>query len=207
MVLVGLALICDSSHAIPYRDVPDNTPRPVLRWSNARVTLDLHGKTWFEVLTWFAKETQLELDVRFTPTYGLPTPIKPREGDRTPIECTLVEAFDILNERMQIDHQLVLLRLGRQLILTYDDGSKKFVPARVQVHELIDRGRTEIVNIVIKLKPEVDPDDYACDAKRLLGQFGDVTVLPGRQVLLRSDVGTLLRWSQNAEMQNGVVPR
>src|SRR5207302_1379321 len=89
----------------------------------------------------------------------------------------------------------ILLRGENVLTLIPVDGSdREWLPTRVKLDELSQRGRTEIVEVVLQLKPDVDIDQIAPEISRLLRPFGQVTPLKqSNKLIVRASVASLVR--------------
>ena len=64
----------------------------------------------------------------------------------------------------------------------------------ISVAELSNRGKTELVEVTLTLKGSLNAEDFAPQAKRLLGDFARVTPLEAtNQLIIRAPVGNILR--------------
>jgi hypothetical protein len=196
LFLVGGALTDPSGsvHAVPFRDRGyEIAPKPV-DWNATRIAFEMGGKPWSAVLAWFADQTQMPCRAKVPLPMGTLTFISPRDQWGRPREFTLTEIFDIINERLQAQENLTLLRGDTALTMVPADQEipRHLIP-RVNLHELRERGRTEIVEVVVKLPAGFDAEEFAPQANRLLGPFGAVITLGNDQLILSADVATLRR--------------
>jgi hypothetical protein len=176
--------------AVPYRerDYLDN-PK-VVDW-NATVEFPklTFGYSWKDALKWFAEQANLPLtaiapipDSSFT--FTAPTNSK----------YTLTEIYDILNEVLQTQHRTTIMRGGNGLTLV-DAGAElpdHLVP-RLSMADLKDRGRTEVVEVVIKMPAGASIEEAGLDIQRAVGTFGRVTPLDDNRVIVRGQVASLRR--------------
>ena len=163
-------------------------PKARVDWNTTRLALEMDGKPWRAVLEWFADQTGMSYKT-FSPPAGTFTFIGPKLR-----QYTLTEIYDIINERLQAQEKLTLLRGETTLTMVAADEELPgdLIP-RVALSELKDRGRTEIVEVVVTLKGLDNMKDLGREVKRLLGIFGNVVPLGNNQFLLRADVATLRR--------------
>src|SRR5204863_257178 len=108
---------------------------------------------------------------------------------------SLLEIYDIVNERLQANEKFTLLRSDISLSYVPADGDipPSLIP-RIKYEELESRGRTEIVELVIKLRSGIDAEEIAPHLKRALAPFGAVTPFGfSNKLIVRADVATLRR--------------
>jgi hypothetical protein len=75
-----------------------------------------------------------------------------------------------------------------------DEPIDKILIPQVEVADLPERGRTEIVEVVVKLKGELNAVDFAPQARRLLGVWAIVTPLEDtNQLIIQCNVDSLRR--------------
>ena len=180
-----LLLLFGNMHATP----KDAEPHAV-RWSTKRVAFDLNGKPWREVLEWFAARAQMPLGVS---RYGLPAgKFSVEKSPNQKGEVTLLEIFDILNTRLQAKG-FTLIRGETALRVVPVEGSALALWQRVRIEDLKERGRTEVVEILLDLPARLNAEEFAPQMKRLLGSFGRLVPLPDNRLLVIGDVATLQR--------------
>lgn len=203
LLLAGLYLIghAASSYAQGKKDEKGGPKTPAKarpNWNDEQFAFEMRGKPWSTVIEWFCDKTEMP----FSSTYGVPTGtfnfITPKDAKGNPRKYTLAEIYDIINESLQTQQKYTLLRRETTLTLVPADEPipGPLVP-RVKVEDLKARGKTEIVEVVVKPK-RGNVDEMAPEIKRLLGDFGHVTPLTqSNQLILRADVSTLLRQMSN----------
>ena len=75
---------------------------------------------------------------------------------------------------------------------------------RLTIPQLKERGKTEVVQVVLKLRDLV-ASDFAPEVKKMLGDFGEVIPLvQSNQLLLQDQVGSLRRIIEMVEADDGV---
>jgi hypothetical protein len=177
-----------AANAVPDRD-RDYVQKPKLpvRWSQTFLPFEKRGEPWDQVLRWFAKETGM----RFVSYYPIPagtfTFINPRV-DGIPKQYSLVEVYDIINEILLGATKHGLLRVEDKLVLIPLDASIWDWPPlpRIRLQDLPERGRTEVVIIELKIKPDDIPQ-----MRRWGGDFGHITPLENGRCLVRMPVANL----------------
>src|SRR5262249_19560646 len=110
-------------------------------------------------------------------------------------EFSLLEIYDLINERLQATEKFTLLRsdVSMSLVPADEDPPPSLVP-RITIEELKRRGRTEIVELLIPLKGSLVAEEFAPSFKRLLGNFGRVTPIPDtNSLIVQADVSSLVR--------------
>jgi hypothetical protein len=184
----------EAAPAVPNRVDPSCDKAPTkIRWSEKHVLFDMRGKPWREVLDWFADQTGVPVErTRLTPK-GKFTFVSPKDEPGKPCKNTLVEIFDILNEILQTEHHVTLVRGDNTLTLVSVDESWMVPIPRVKLEDLPDRSRRDIVEIEVTLRPGLNAKDHAADFKRALGTFGRVTPIDERRVIVQGSVRSLRR--------------
>jgi hypothetical protein len=173
------------------------------KWNETKVTLDVNGKSWSDALAWLCKKSGEPLVGKLAAPQGTVKFKSEVDKDGKPREYTLIEVYDIFNDRLMADHKFFLLRRENALLLLPIDAAYEAPPV-VKIEGLPDRGRTEIVEIVIDLRKELNAEEFAPQAKRLLGEGARVTPIPEtNQLIIRASVGSILR---NLSKHTGAVP-
>jgi type II secretory pathway component GspD/PulD (secretin) len=138
-------------------------------------------------LNWLSQQTGLPLITTNMPTstVGFVPPVKP-EG------YTIPEVIDLLNEGLLLQ-KYVLIRCEASLtILPVDEKIDPSIPPRITLDDLKDRGKTELVSVVLPLK-SMTAKDAAPEIKRMMGALGEITVLSNNQLVVQDTVGNLRR--------------
>jgi type II secretory pathway component GspD/PulD (secretin) len=108
---------------------------------------------------------------------------------------TIAEVVDILNEALTAGQQkhLLIQRERQFLIVPADERVDGSIPQRVSADQLPERGKTEIVRVVIALRT-LQADDVVADVKKMLGPFGEAMASKaGNRLLLQDQAGNLQR--------------
>jgi hypothetical protein len=154
---VGVVLLAGSSMinphcalAVPVRKPvweAETLPKARAAWNTTRIAFEMDGKPWDAVLEWFADQTGMSYKAN-SPPEGTFIFVGPKSR-----QFTLTEIYDIINDRLQAQENLTLLRGETTLTLVsaVEELPGHLIP-RVALSELNDRGRTEIVELVVTLK-------------------------------------------------------
>jgi hypothetical protein len=180
-----------ASLAVPDRMAPDVELPESVDWNATYVEFPkaVFGNPWNDTLKWFAMKANLPLHA-IAPIPDTSFTFSPPRNKK----YTLSESYDILNEILQTQHKYRLVRGVTALTLVdADDELPDHLIPRLPLADLKDRGRTEIVEVVIRLRPGLDAEEAAPDIKRALGVFGHVTPVHGDRVIVRGTVAALLR--------------
>ena len=155
-----------------------------------RIAFSMDGKPWGAVFTWLADQTGKEVIANVKPT-GSFTFISPAKK-----LYTIPEVIDIINEALLANSQTQkYYMINRERNFTIVPADEKIDPAllpRVTVAELEERGRTELVQLVLTLKVLI-ADEVAPEVKKMMGPFGEVTPLTRANQLLMLDTVANLR--------------
>jgi hypothetical protein len=163
-------------------------PKGPGRLPGKAISIEFRDRPWSAVFTWLSEQTGLPVVTQFKPT-GTFTFIPPNPEKR----YTMPEIIDILNEALMArqNDRYLLIRRESSFYLQPADEKPELIP-RVRVEDLKDRGKTELVSVMIQLR-SLRADDIAPDVKKLLGPFGAVAVLKSANALLVEDVASRLR--------------
>ena len=163
----------------------DMQPRPV-DWNTTYVALEMNG-SWSDVLAWFAAQTRMAIHSRANTPVGIACGTTPKNRS-----YSLTEVYDLINHGLQSEAKLTLLRGPTTLTLfPADEEIPAHLVPRVEITELKTRGQTEIVEIVLPLRPGLDALELAPQVKRLLGDCGQAIPSGNNQLILRAHVSTL----------------
>ena len=183
LVLCGvLALACAPTWAgdKPVEQAP--APRVVPK----KYTIQFQRATWDEVLDWYAKESGLTLitTVKLTGTLSL------NGKDR---KYTTGEVTDLINEAL-MQQKFILIRRHLTFFIHPTDEKIDGLSPRVALAELPERGRTEIVQVVIPVENRAVDDELVSELKKLLTPFGTMVPLTKQNAILVQDIaGNILR--------------
>jgi hypothetical protein len=144
---------------------------------------------WGRVFEWLTDRTGLPVvigaDSRPTGTFTFVPP-------RTDHTFGIPEVIDILNDALLAQKYLLLRGEHSFRLIPADEKVDPSLVPRVRPDELEQRGRTELVSLVVPLKA-ASADEIAPDVKKMLGPFGEVVVLKRANELLLQDTAGNLR--------------
>lgn len=176
---------------------PGANERPVVESpeaSNGKMSFNFRYAPWADVLELFAKRNGLTLDLDTVP----PGSFNYLDDG----EYTATEAIDIINGYL-IQKGYILVRRDKFLVaVTFENMPPNLVPT-VKVSDLPNRGKNELMRIILKLDG-IDPNDAAKEIDPLLGPQGKVIPLEASKSLLIRDIGSNLRRIQ--EVLAAVIP-
>ena len=143
--------------------------------TSGKLQFNFYGEKWSNVLGWFAKQADLSLVIDSEPT-GLFTYTDSKE-------FSPAEAIDLLNSVL-LSKNYTLIRREKMLILadTSNGIPYELVP-KVDVEDLVQRGRFEIVSVEFELgrRPAADVVEAVTP---LLGQHGQATPMVAAKKML-----------------------
>ena len=178
----GFAQTAEEEHANGQRQA---TVSP----SNETLVFNFSGAAWKDVLTWFAEQADLSLQID---RYPVGT-VNFADPQRT---YTVSEGLDLLN-RLLLDRGYALVRRGRMLLLIdleVENAANLIseIAELVTADQLDSRSRSDIVSCVFPLG-SLTPDAAREEIAQLLGPWGRIVVLDSaRQVKVTETVGKLL---------------
>lgn len=143
--------------------------------TSGSLQFNFYGEKWSNVLGWFAKQAGLSLVIDSEPS-GLFTYNDTKE-------FSPAEAIDLLNSVL-LSKNYTLIRREKMLILadTSDGIPYELVP-KVDVDELVERGRFEIVTVEFPLGSRLASDVVEA-VQPLLGEYGQATPMVAAKKLL-----------------------
>lgn len=150
----------------------------------ARLSFNFQGAPWPDVLKMFAEAADLTLDLNSPP----PGSFSYYDTQK----YTPTEALDILNGYL-LPKGYILVRRDRFLVsLKISDGIPPNLVPVISVDELDERGRNELVSVIIPLG-ELKPDQAVAEVQPLLGPQGKIVALKSSNAVLVQDIGSNLR--------------
>lgn len=152
-----------------------------------RIAFAMRDVPWSKVMEWLSDQTGLHFISNHIPT-GTFNFIPPKDK-----KYTIPEVIDLLNDGLLL-HKYVLIR--RDTSFTILPADEKIDPAlvpRIALEDLKDRGKTEMVSVVLKLKALISTD-FAPEVKKMMGPFGEVVPLAqSNQLVMQDTAGNLRR--------------
>ena len=162
-----------------------NTGGPAPRGSDGiRLSFNFRYAPWTEVLKDFAEKAGLTLDLTDTP----PGTFNYLDNQ----EYTVTEALDVINGYL-LQKGYILVRRDRFLVcFNIDDGIPPNVVPTVSVEELPERGKNELINLVIPLD-SVEADKVVGEVRELLGPQGKAVAIKNLNSISITDIGSNVR--------------
>jgi hypothetical protein len=173
------------------RQIPPAAPAPDAKPGAKRLRFESRDKPWREVLEWFGQETGLPLIATSRPT-GTFTFVPPPGSVGATQGYTVPEIVDILNEALQQQKYLLIRRDTSFTLVPADEKIDPALVPRVGVDDLKNRGKTELVSILVPLKG-AKAEDIAPEVKKMMGSFGEVIALRDNRLILQDTAGNLRR--------------
>ena len=140
-----------------------------------RLKFSFRFQPWADVLEWFAEQSNLSL------VLDAPPPGTFNYTDTR--EYTVPEAIDLINGVLLTKGYTLIRRDRMLMVLNVGDGLPADLIPRVEVDELDERGRFELVSVVFPLEGR-DAAEVETEIKPLLGPHGKTAVLPKTRQLL-----------------------
>jgi type II secretory pathway component GspD/PulD (secretin) len=140
---------------------------------------------WNVVLEMFAKAAGLSLDLNVQPsgTFSYYDNAK----------YTPVEALDILNGYLLQQGHVLVKRNKFLVVVNIDEGIPPNLVPDVAIADLPQRGKNELMRIVLPLKEGIDVEEAANEVDELVGPQGKVVALKTSNSLVIQDIGSNLR--------------
>ncbi|NBO93014.1 MAG: hypothetical protein EBV06_11995, partial [Planctomycetia bacterium] len=165
---------------------PKPEPKIESRPAGKKLAFSMDSKPWSGMFKWVSDQTGIPVihTIKPTGTFSFTSP--------PGAAYELTEVIDIINEAL-LAQKYYLLNKGRNWIVVAADEKidPAFLPT-INVEELNDRGRNELVRLSMGLKT-IQATEIAPEIKKLMGPFGEVTVLEKFNQLYLQDTGGNLR--------------
>ncbi len=151
-----------------------------------RIAIPFEKIGWPEALEWYAKESGLTLVTAVQPTGSL---IIKSNKDR---KYTLAEVTDLFNEALTQQKFILIRRHQTFFIQPADERIDPTLIPRIEVAELADRGKTEIVQVLLPVKG-VAAEDVQDELKKCLTPFGSLVSVKPNFILIQDTAGNIVR--------------
>jgi type II secretory pathway component GspD/PulD (secretin) len=173
---------------------------PKVKLSEKRVAFSASDMPWAKVLKWLSDQTEMPVISPFIPT-GTFNFIAPKTKDGKAREYTIPEVIDILNRALlagpSTQKYLIIREEGAFVVYPADESIPDL--ARIEIKDLPEHGKTEMVSIVMTLTTVV-AEDMRDPVKKQMGPFGKVVVIePANQLIMQDTVGNLTRIVKSIE--------
>jgi serine/threonine protein kinase/type II secretory pathway component GspD/PulD (secretin) len=142
-----------------------------------RFTLEFRNEPWSGVFEGLSKLTELPVIANVKPT-GTFTFHSPVADDGRVRQYKLGEVIDIVNEALMQQHFLLVRRSKNFIVMPLDEKLDPSYFANVTSYELEQRGKTELVNYIVRLE-HVRAADARATLKELQSPLGMSTTIPG----------------------------
>lgn len=164
-------------------DEPTDSP-DVPTAENTQLRFNFRYAPWKTVLEWFADQADLSLEL---------TAVPPGTFNYTDRKTyTPAEAIDLLNSVL-LTKGFTLLRHRRMLmVINLEDGIPPNLVETVDVSELDERGKFELVSCLFPVK-NITAEEAEREVKTLLGPQGTIVVLPKTGAILVTETAGKLR--------------
>ena len=179
----------NSAPAVEYEpaDATDDEPTDspdVPTAENVELRFNFRYAPWKTVLEWFADQSDLSLEL---------TAVPPGTFNYTDRKTyTPAEAIDLLNSVL-LTKGFTLLRHRRMLmVINLEDGIPPNLVETVDVSELDERGKFELVSCLFPVK-NITAEEAEREVKTLLGPQGSIVVLPKTGAILVTETAGKLR--------------
>ncbi|MCI0680644.1 MAG: hypothetical protein L0Y71_00955 [Gemmataceae bacterium] len=148
--------------------------------------IEFRNKPWSGIFEWLTDQTDLPLISDIPAPSGTFTYIHPKGTPLRPHKATLPEVIDIINEGLLAKKFILLRRATAFTLVPADDKIPSDLVPRILVEDLDKHGLSEIVQIVYTLKT-LNVDEFAPEAKKMLGNFSEVNVISRTNQLVLQD--------------------
>jgi type II secretory pathway component GspD/PulD (secretin) len=181
MVVVGTATTENTTSAFVVQVAGKLPPPP-----GKKAAFAIPEKPWKAVFEWLSDHSGLPVVANDIPTGTCS--IVPM-GDKP---AKLADIIDLLNEVL-IQKQFLLIRGERSIkLVPADERIDPALVPRVEEKDLSQRGRTELVSVVVSLH-SLQADKVATSIKKMMGPFGSVITVPEANRLVLQDTAGNLR--------------
>jgi type II secretory pathway component GspD/PulD (secretin) len=161
---------------------------PAPKSAEKRYSFSMQNVPWPKVLEWVVDQSGLPLVAQSLPS-GTFTFTPPRVDGKA-VTYTLTEIIDAVNEGLMTKGVLLVRRTRSLTLVPADARLDPMLVPHVKVDDLASRGRTELVRVVLTMRT-LNANDMAPEVKKLLGPFGEVTVIGNR--LIVTDTAATIR--------------
>jgi ferric-dicitrate binding protein FerR (iron transport regulator)/predicted Zn-dependent protease len=185
------------------------TPEPAAAWRAPLKTypFECKNKSWAEALDYLKDLTGLPLATTYRPTGSITfEPETLPNGKKK--QYTVPEIFDVLNEKLMVQKFMLIRRAATFTVWPADELIPPELIPFLDLEELFNRGKTEVVKINYPLKT-LNPDTLAPAIAKMKGPFGQVIVIDEANRLILIDTVQNIRGiiKMIEDMDGGGFPR
>lgn len=149
-----------------------------------KLSFNFQYAPWKDVLELFAKSADLTLDLEITP----PGTFSYRDSQ----SYTPTQALDVLNGYL-LQRGYLIVRRDRFLVcLKIADGIPPNLAPQISLEELTERGKNELVSVVIPVRG-MQADAIIAEVRELLGPQGKASALKNTNSVVVTDLGSHVR--------------
>lgn len=164
----------------PVAAQPPDKPEKVEK--EKTVSFIFEDKPWPQVLDWFAKESGLLLVTTTKPTGSLTL-----KSDR---QYTIPEVIDLLNDALSQQKFILIRREQSFSVFPADEKIQIEYVSRITPDQLLKRGRSEYVQVVVPIKT-LTAEDIVPQLKKLISTFGEVAPFGSNQIIITDKAGNI----------------
>ena len=180
-------------------DLPATPAKPADADGKKMLSINFDNKPWTDVVDWFGRESGLVWVGSIKVPGSFTVKARPDQ------QFTIPQVVDLMNEQLLIKKFLLIRRGMSFTILPADEKIDPTLIPRIELSELPDRGRTEIVQVVAPVKTLAN-EQTVPELEKMLSPFGAVTPLTGANHILLQDtagnVARILNTINIAELEN-----
>ncbi|MBA4064038.1 MAG: hypothetical protein C0501_10060 [Isosphaera sp.] len=156
---------------------PGPAPEPAAEKTFA---VNFRNVPWADVLAWYAAESGLTPIYSVKPT-GTVTLRAPQDR-----KLTMAEVTDLINDAMMTQKFLLVRRRVTFTIIPADEKIEPGAVPRIELSEVVRRGSTELVQVLVPLKTLL-VEDVEPEVRKMLTPFGSVSALRKMNTLIVTD--------------------
>lgn len=149
------------------------------------LTFEMRSMPWASLFEWLSDKTGMPVISTIKPPRGSLNIISPKK------KYTLAQVMDIINESL-LEEKLVLIRGNKSFTLVPAGKIRPGLVPRVSVPDLDQRGKSEIVSVVLRLRTIAADKELVDEIKQLQGPFGEIKALTkANQLIVQDTVGNI----------------
>jgi hypothetical protein len=156
-----------------------------------KIPFKMQNVPWSEVLAWYAKESGLAAG--YVPRIEGQFSFVPRDGR----ELNITEITDIVNEGLMQKHYLLIRKTISFTVVPSDEKIDPILATPTKIDELMDRGNTQLVEVIIPLPLKEKASEKAAKlySQKMLSEFSSVSWVtgPNSSSLIVIDIASSVR--------------
>ncbi|WP_162671085.1 hypothetical protein [Gemmata massiliana] len=170
--------------------LPDELEQaPAPRPAPERFSFQFQDATWDDVFSAYVKLSGTKLIGAPKPKGAFTfKPVKPEQ------RFTLAEITDIINDELLTRKHLLIRRYVTFCVVPTNEKIDSMLAPRIRRDELLDRGRTEVVQMVVLVEGAIPADVIdELQLEKLLSPFGRIIPLRGAGMILQDMAGNVVK--------------